>query len=56
MTGGVIPSRHNEKCNKMKRAEGGRRTAGRKFSGSSSAVGSIKNTAEEVVEIDGERE
>ena len=53
MTDGVIPSRHNEKWNKIKRAEGGRRTAGWKFSGSSSAVGSIKKTMEEAVEIDG---
>ena len=41
--------------NKIKGAEGGRRTAGRKLDGSSSAVGSIKNTTEEVTETDDER-
>ena len=37
---------------KIKGAEGGRRTAGRKLDESSSAVGSIKNTTEEVTETD----
>jgi len=56
MTDGVMGSRHNEKIKiRIKGAEGGRRTAGRKLDGSSSAVGSIKNTTEEVTMVSSER-
>ena len=51
MTGGVIKLRHNENRNKIKNKISGRRTAGRKFVGSSSVVGSVKKTTEEVTEI-----
>ena len=52
MTGGVIKSHQNENRNKINKNKiSGRRTAGRKFVGSSSVVGSVKKTTEEVTEI-----
>ena len=52
MTGGVIKSHQNENRNKINKNKiSGRRTAERKFVGSSSVVGSVKKTTEEVTEI-----